>query len=645
MDRKNRSIDKQNPWFGIIYIVFIGLIPLIFSNKLVDGGLLSRQLALTGLNILIASSILIGKFSRKIDFGFISNWIFLLILGFLLLQMVSYFQAIVISEFWQVISKYSLAVAYLGLTAALIRSGLLLKSQLFIGMSILCSLAIVIALSQLAKWNTEINFRENIYELKSNFGNKNLFSSVLFFGVFANIALLIDGKFKKLMIVLIIINSAFLVLIQTRIVLLALILSILVFAVTSRNSINFKSKYAKWILIGAISFASLLLLMNTAYLENLTDSRSYRERLQVWQNSVEMIKDHPITGVGAGNWQFHFPKYGIGEFENPSVANALTTFQRPHNDLLWIAGESGWIGLAFYLSFLIGIIVIAFKKRKDSSDGQSFALIAALVLGYLIIALADFPLERIEHQILLYSFIAIPVSTLNPYKRISKWTPVILILFVSLASIPLINQRIKGEVGTKKMYALQQKGQWKAMLEKSENSQNESYKIDSKSIPLDYYGGIAAYTLGDITKAKTKFESALIQSPYNIHALNNLGSCYNQLGNSAEAMKLFDQALSISPKFEEAILNKCVIYYNQKNFEEAYSHISQISILTKNKSYPQYLKAILIEYLNSKVNSRTDTAIQNRIRDLLSNENNMTVEYIAVRNNKGDEISKQIFPN
>lgn len=644
MAKKNNISDKQNNWFGVIYIVFIGVLPLIFTNKLVDGGLLSRQMALAGINTLLAISILIAKFNHKINFGFINSVPYIVIIAFLLIQLLTYFQVNVYSEYWQTISKYSLGIGYLTLTAALLRSGFLKKEQIFIGISILSAIAILIGFSQLANWNSKIDFRDNIYEIKSNFGNKNLFSSVLFFGILSNLALFIDGKYKKAMMILGLLSIIILLIIQTRIVLIALIIFLIIYVFFTSKAINFSSKTIKWGIPSIVLIILIALFSNQSYMENLTDSRSYRERLQVWKNSVEMIKEHPLTGVGAGHWQFQFSKYGIGDFENPAIAKSLTTFQRPHNDFLWIGGESGIPGLVAYLAIFISLLIVILKQIKQKPEDTVLAIVLALIPSYMIIAAADFPLERIEHQILLFSFISIPIAKLSPYRRTKKWAPSIVVMTISLLSLPFIYNRIEGEILTKRLYALQKNTQWPAMLKASEEAQSNAYQIDAKSIPLNYYGGIAAYSSGDIEKAKLKFESALEMSPYNIHTLNNLGSCLNRLGENEKAMELFDLALEISPEFEDAILNKCVIYYNQKKIEDAYYAISSIDIHTTNKSYPQFLEIILTEYLRFRATQQNSPALALKIQDLIENENNMNVEYIAVRNGKGDELTNQIFP-
>ena len=82
----------------------------------------------------------------------------------------------------------------------------------------------------------------------------------------------------------------------------------------------------------------------------------------MWENSGEMIKENFVFGVGAGNWQVYFPKYGFDKFSVNEIKNGLTTYQRPHNDFLWILCETGIIGiLAFVSIFIIISFLIYFN--------------------------------------------------------------------------------------------------------------------------------------------------------------------------------------------------------------------------------------------------------------------------------------------
>jgi hypothetical protein len=76
---------------------------------------------------------------------------------------------------------------------------------------------------------------------------------------------------------------------------------------------------------------------------------STAERLAHWIAGVHMFLNHPLTGVGIGNYSDAYPRYFITIFVN-SLGHA-------HNYYINIAAETGAIGLTAYLLFLMAIFV------------------------------------------------------------------------------------------------------------------------------------------------------------------------------------------------------------------------------------------------------------------------------------------------
>ena len=60
-------------------------------------------------------------------------------------------------------------------------------------------------------------------------------------------------------------------------------------------------------------------------------------------------------------------------------------------------------------------------------------------------------------------------------------------------------------------------------------------------------------------------QKAHLFSPYHLHTLNNLATCFELKGQRDEAIKYYLKALDISPKFEDASVNLAAIYFNEKN--------------------------------------------------------------------------------
>jgi len=76
---------------------------------------------------------------------------------------------------------------------------------------------------------------------------------------------------------------------------------------------------------------------------------STAERLAHWIAGLHMFLDHPILGVGIGNYADAYPRYFITLFVDP--------LGHAHNYYINIAAETGLIGLTAYALFLLAVFV------------------------------------------------------------------------------------------------------------------------------------------------------------------------------------------------------------------------------------------------------------------------------------------------
>jgi hypothetical protein len=85
-------------------------------------------------------------------------------------------------------------------------------------------------------------------------------------------------------------------------------------------------------------------------------------RWQYWQSACQMIGDHPLTGVGGGNFGTHYPRYKLPE--------ALETVQDPHNFVLSMLAQTGPLGLLGFL-LAIGWPIVRDRYRSGASPVSS----------------------------------------------------------------------------------------------------------------------------------------------------------------------------------------------------------------------------------------------------------------------------------
>jgi O-antigen ligase len=84
--------------------------------------------------------------------------------------------------------------------------------------------------------------------------------------------------------------------------------------------------------------------------QNTSDYTSMGIRVIFWENTIKLIKKHPIIGYGTGAFEAAYTL----QVEGGTGLNGLVTAD-PHNQFMKIMGENGLIGLILFLGFLISV--------------------------------------------------------------------------------------------------------------------------------------------------------------------------------------------------------------------------------------------------------------------------------------------------
>ncbi len=99
-------------------------------------------------------------------------------------------------------------------------------------------------------------------------------------------------------------------------------------------------------------------------------------RPQTWADSIELIQEYPLMGVGPGNYELTFPEYRQRITSNRQLA------VHPHNEYLELLAEYGLIGAVLIVWVLIGFCVPMVRLIK-TSDRLAHALPAVAILAAL----------------------------------------------------------------------------------------------------------------------------------------------------------------------------------------------------------------------------------------------------------------------
>jgi O-antigen ligase len=98
------------------------------------------------------------------------------------------------------------------------------------------------------------------------------------------------------------------------------------------------------------------------------------ERMAHWQAAWEMFSDHPLLGIGFGNYQIVYPAYALPRWSDP--------LGHAHNYYLSVAAETGALGLSAYVVLWVAAFAQAWRAVRKSQG--IWHGIAAGCLGVLV---------------------------------------------------------------------------------------------------------------------------------------------------------------------------------------------------------------------------------------------------------------------
>jgi O-antigen ligase len=103
----------------------------------------------------------------------------------------------------------------------------------------------------------------------------------------------------------------------------------------------------------------------------------FGQRIVTWRNTLRLIRDHPVFGVGTGGFQGGYRPYvaGVSGWQGNETGD-------PHNQFLKFQGEQGIFGLAAFLFFIVRILACPAPTPWRQ-------LAAAVLLGWCATSLAN----------------------------------------------------------------------------------------------------------------------------------------------------------------------------------------------------------------------------------------------------------------
>src|SRR6185503_21124538 len=117
-------------------------------------------------------------------------------------------------------------------------------------------------------------------------------------------------------------------------------------------------------------------------------------RAHFWSVTIDIIKTHPILGVGLGAFSVVYTGY--------DSRNGLLRLEQVHNDYLQVLSDGGIVGAALGLFFLVSLFRMGFARRESQDVFRRGVATGALAgcFAVLVHSFFDFTLHTPSNTLL-----------------------------------------------------------------------------------------------------------------------------------------------------------------------------------------------------------------------------------------------------
>lgn len=381
--------------------------------------------------------------------------------------------------------------------------------------------------------------------------------------------------------------------------------------------INREKAFLKEVVNKRFKLASLLFVIVSLFLvSNLTSSgwsfnkgkkidqlqsinmQGGNARFPAWINTLEIIKDHPIIGVGIGQWQFAYPKY-YDVNEKDVIFNEKVKLKRLHNDYLETFANVGLVGYLFliWMLFLITKYLWLILSNPENRHRYQALGIGMGLIGFSVVAFFSFPVRVYLPAFLVLVYVAVIVllkrddevikeKTINKYLKPIMILTVVFGLFVTYYSYRWILSEHHKSISM-----------FKISSDLVDKSTMNTFKISHSLKAIEYNKlqkdnymiiGQTLLGMGQNKEAEPYFKKVVDLSPYNSIALLKLAEIY---GNQSELEQDLQKTKIFNTKQVKVL--EFILSFDSKN-------VNALSFLVKNLAINGRKKDATIVYARLK---------------------------------------------
>jgi len=288
-----------------------------------------------------------------------------------------------------------------------------------------------------------------------------------------------------------------------------------------------------------------------------------RGRLVLWEHTLQMIADHPLWGVGLGNWDILYPPYDHGDRVSFAAAP-----ERPHNDFLWILSEVGLLGFGAYLWLGVAAICAAWRCLC-LREAQPRVIAAACLAGLVAITVHSifaFPRERATPTFLFWLSLGIlalidPQAARTKAPRGGERSTIFLALLLNAVQVVFVLRLALFERHMHAALRAEGIGDW-AEVAAHTGAAVGAGRLHPEALQLR---GYALNRLGRYGDSVQFYNGIAPYRPHDIQILNGHAIACQNAGDLARAESLYLRALATVPGVPDLRYNLAGLYLKMRD--------------------------------------------------------------------------------
>ena len=147
-------------------------------------------------------------------------------------------------------------------------------------------------------------------------------------------------------------------------------------------------------------------------------------RTDIWAVATQVARDHPLLGVGIGNFPLVEPSYASRTANLPQVDYIVTEPQVVHNSYLELLAELGVVGLAFFAALVAAALSLCWRSIRAFSragDADPELIARGLLVGLAGMLVASFFLSaEYEKQLWLLVGLCPALARMAPLAAVNR---------------------------------------------------------------------------------------------------------------------------------------------------------------------------------------------------------------------------------